>query len=256
MGFYYYNLFSLAILAAAYVGIALVFLVLVLMTRGAPRRAPKLSAAALVLLLLPVAGELWTAWSFGQACKEAGLFVHKKVQVDGFYDDTGGALDLVRAGGYRFIEGRGRQGFTRISAGDAAFAKDALRLFEQGNPGKEAMAQEVVRVQLDAKTEALVYPRRGDSWRIEHLDRPTARYRFSKVHDGTVVAHGVTKLEWVVVDQQTGEQLARETTYARGPSWFFIGLDRPGLFCPVSGKYGEKLAATLYRLVLEPTVNR
>jgi hypothetical protein len=253
MGFYYYSIFSVIPLAIAYGLLALVYWGVVRATRGARARTAILSAVGVILLILPISEELWIAWNFGQACKEAGTFIYKKVSVDGFYNDTGASLELVRTGGYRFIEGRGDKGVARVTLGNAELMREALLRFQQETPGKNPSLQDVVRVKLDDKTEALVYPKRGESWRITLLDRPTARYHFKKVHDHTKVSHELKKFEWVVVDNETSEQLARETTYARGPSWYFIGLNRPTLFCEVSGKYGEKLVATLYAVVLQPT---
>ena len=110
----------------------------------------------------------------------------------------------------------------------------------------------MIRVDLDERTEALVYLKKGDSWRITKLDHPTARYYFTKPHSHTAVAYKIKMFEYLVEDKTMNEVLAREKTYARQAPWFFVGLDRPTRFCAVSGDYGEKIHASLYDLVLKP----
>jgi hypothetical protein len=58
--------------------------------------------------------------------------------------------------------------------------------------------------------------------------------------------------EWLVEDVEAKAVIARERAYAREANWFYIGLSRPTMFCPVFGDYGEKLTGGLYRLALEP----
>jgi hypothetical protein len=58
--------------------------------------------------------------------------------------------------------------------------------------------------------------------------------------------------EYLAIDTQTGEVLAQEKTYARNPYWFFVGSDHATRFCPVSGADGQKVVASLYKLVLKP----
>jgi hypothetical protein len=253
MGFYYVSVFSIVLLGVVYAGLLLLFWAIARVTRGVRGRKALLGVVGAVFLVLPVAEELWIAWRFGQVCKEAGTFIYRKVQVEGFYDETGtGSLELVRSGTYRFIESRGDKGFTRLTLGDAQFMREALARYRQDNPGKDPSKQDVVRVKLDARTEALVFPQKGDSWRITLLDRPTARYHYKIPHSHTPVAYKIKMFEWLVEDAEAKTVLAREKAYAREANWFYVGLSRPTIFCPVFGNYGEKLTGGLYRLVLQP----
>jgi hypothetical protein len=107
MGFYYFSIFSIVPLSIAYGALALLYWALVRGTRGMRARWALLGVAAPVFLALPIAEEWWIAWNFGQACKEAGTFIHKKVQVDGFYDDTTHWWrQLAESSSYRFVESR------------------------------------------------------------------------------------------------------------------------------------------------------
>jgi hypothetical protein len=218
MGFYYTSLLSTIPLAIAYAVLGLVYWGIVRATRAARWRRTVLSAIGVVFLLLPISEELWIAWNFGQACKEAGTFIYKKVRVDGFYDDTRTthagmptpqAVESFEHSGFRFLEMRGREKFVRLEKIDG-------------------------------------------QWKPIVLDRPTARYHYTKPYSHTSVGHKIKMFEYLVRDTQAGEVLARERTYAREAPWYFVSLDRPTLFCPVSGRYGEKIHATIYDLVLQP----
>ena len=221
MGFYYISIFSIVPLGTAYGLLLLVFWGIARLTRGIPRRKALLGVAGAVFLFLPVAEELWIAWNFGQACKEAGTFIYKKVKVQGFYDDTRTthagtptpqAVESFERSGYRFLEMRGREKFIRIEKIDG-------------------------------------------QWRPIVLDRPTARYHYKWPDRGTRVAHKVGKSETVVIDTETNDQVARYTRFGRRPPWFWIGLDTPAFACDAPGRWPlTKSGLSVYREVLIPTV--
>ena len=211
MGFYYFSIFSLVPLGFAYGALALVFWGITRLMRNMPGRKVILAVVGMVFLVLPVAEELWIAWNFGQACKEAGTFITKRVTVEGFYDDTTHWWRQLTDSKYQFVESR------------------------------EQATNKYWRVE-----------REGDKLRHYSIAKPTARYHFKKLHEHTKLSHEVKKFEYVVTDSERNEQIAREMTYARGANWFFIGLDRPTIFCPISGRHGEKLNVLLYNAVLKP----
>jgi hypothetical protein len=203
MGFYYISIFSIIPLGIAYGILALIYWGVARVTRGARARTAILSLVGVIFLILPISEELWIAWSFGQACKEAGTFISKKVQVEGFYDDTRSthagtptpqAVDSFEKSGYRFFEMKGREKFVRIEKSDG-------------------------------------------QWKPVVLDRPTARYHFRVTDpmDGTRVAYKVSRSGSVVIDKETNEEIARYTSFGRSPPWFFVGLDVPGYACDVPG---------------------
>lgn len=239
LALYYTSVLSVIPLTLAYFVLLLLFWVIVRLTRGLRMHALLLAPVGAVFLVLPVAEELWIAWNFAQACKQAGTFISKKVQVDGFYDDTGASLELVRSGAYRFVEGPSEKGAVRVSLGNPEFMEEALERFRRENPGRDPSQQSVLRIKLDEKTEALVYPKRGDSWRLVYLDRPTARYHYKWPDLDSVVAYKVRKTEKVVIDTEKGEVIARDTVFGREPPWFFFALlrDVPTFACDGPGRW-------------------
>jgi len=61
----------------------------------------------LLLYIGPVAEELLISRNFGQLCKkDAGIFIYKTVEVDGFYDDTAHWWRQLTESKYRFVESR------------------------------------------------------------------------------------------------------------------------------------------------------
>jgi hypothetical protein len=213
MGFYYISIFSIALLGIVYGLLLLVLWGIARLTRGMPGRKVLLAVVGAVFLVLPVAEEFWIAWNFGQACKkDAGLFVTKTVEVEGFYDDTTHWWRQLAESNYQFMESR-----------DNTYGG-------------------LFRVERD-----------GDRLRHFKIDRPTARYHYRSLHLHRSVAYKIRAFEWVVEDTELQSVIAREKAYARDAYWFYIGLDRPTMFCPVFGKYGEKLTGGLHRSVLMPS---
>jgi hypothetical protein len=107
MGFYYISIFSIALLGVVYGLLLLVFWGIARLTRGVPGRKVLLAVVGVVFLILPVAEELWIAWNFGQLCrKDAGLFIQKVVEVEGFYDDTTHWWRQLAESKYQFMESR------------------------------------------------------------------------------------------------------------------------------------------------------
>ncbi len=198
MGFYYVSLFSIAPLGLAYGALALLFWGVVRATRGMRARSALLGISGAVFLLLPVSEELWIAWNFGQACKQAGTFIHKKVRVEGFYDDTTHWWrQLKESTNYRFVESR------------------------------DQSSGALWRVERD-----------GDEVKHFRIDRPTARYHYlwPRKH-GTPVAYKIGRSERLVIDTQTGDQIARYIGFGRRPPWFWIGLDTPAFACDAPGRW-------------------
>lgn len=256
MDFFYFSILNVVPLGIAYGLLVLLYWPIERATRGMQARKVILPIVGAVFLVLPIGEELWVAWNFGQACKDAGTLIHKTVQVEGFYDETGtGSLELVRSGTYRFIESRSNKGITRITLGDTGFMKQALTRFEQENPGKDASKQDVIRMKLEDNVEALVFPKKGDSWRIAALDRPTARYHFRMTDpmDGTPWAHKVIRSGSVVVDSETNQEIARYTNFGRRSPWFFFGQYLPGFTCDEKrrGQFSSN-GELIYREVLIP----
>lgn len=211
MGFFYISLLSIVPLTIAYAAVGCLFLALVRLSRGLSGRKIILAVGALALIALPIGEELWIAWKFGQACKHAGLSIYKKVQVDGFYDDTAHWWRQLSESKFAFVESR------------------------------DPLHQSLWRAE-----------RTGNEIRHFKIDRPTARYHFTRPHNHTPVAHKVRMFEYLVRDVHANEILAREQTYAREAPWYSRFFDRRTLFCPVSGEHGQNIRATIYELALQP----
>jgi hypothetical protein len=108
MRFYYMSLFSLVLVGLIYVfgTIFLVWLGKILKNRW--DGAWKLMVPLFPLLYIgPIAEELWIAWNFGRLCKkDAGLFIYRTAEVQGFYDDTTHWWRQLAESDYQFVESR------------------------------------------------------------------------------------------------------------------------------------------------------
>lgn len=115
MRFYYISIFSVMFLGVLYLlGTGLLVWIWYRLRKW--KWAWMVMVPLFVLLYIgPIAEELWIAWNFGRLCsKDAGIFVYKTVQVEGFYDDTHGwRADKLRASGYQWVEGRGADSYWR-----------------------------------------------------------------------------------------------------------------------------------------------
>ena len=170
------------------------------------------------VLVLPYADELWIAWHFERACREAGVQVYRKVEVEGFFNGTGGpGTDMIEKQGFRFSEG-----------------------YELG-------WKEVARIERD-----------GDKWKRMHFNKPQARYHYSYPDPRQWVPAGlqINRREVQVVDSETGEVLGREVCFERYPGfveglWLrFLGSGQT--ICEGSAPKPPELRHLLYHYVLIP----
>src|SRR5262249_27203494 len=115
MIFYYYSFFGLLLIVLIYVLGGVLLALLWFALRRWKRACTVLLPLLVLLLVLPWVEELWIAWNFGQLCKkDAGIFVYRTVEVDGFYDDTHGwTAEDLRKSGYQWVEGRGAESYWR-----------------------------------------------------------------------------------------------------------------------------------------------
>ena len=178
----------------------------------------------LLLYIGPIAEELLIAWNFGQLCKkDAGIFICKTVEVEGFYDAT-----------------RSSRGAEPSEAAKRSMDASGYRFHERPFPDTKGGPSQVVR-----------FDKVDGDWKVSVLDRPTARYQYSWPHSHSPVSHKIVKHERVVVDTETDATLGRDVEYGRKAPWFFVGLDRPVMLCPAHhplAKYGSILNQTLIPL--------
>jgi hypothetical protein len=235
MRFYYFSLFSWMLYGVvSVVAIALLWgLWTKLLKLKITRPVYWLLVAA--ILVGPWAEELWIAYNFDRLCrKDAGVFVNKTVEVDGFYDATlRSAYELTKVGRYKFAEHptEDRKGIERVELATVAEREKALAWYAERNPGKERPKDRSVLYPVNEKEIIAVLPNGVDAWRVTKLDKPTARYHYKRTDFHAPVVHQIKRFENVVVDVQSGEVLGRHMNYSRGPYWFFIGLDVPTIEC-------------------------
>jgi len=135
---------------------------------------------ATVVLAAPWVDELWIAWRFGELCKDAGVHVLRKVEVDGFYDDyIRSGYDWVDRKEYRFMEHKS----------------------------------------LDGKKVEHVEKTGDGKWRVTISDTPSARYHFKKTRDDVDVGYQLSAIEYAVIDSRNGETIGRRVIYKRYPGW-------------------------------------
>jgi hypothetical protein len=256
MGFYYGSLFSLIPLGIAYVAMALVFWGVAVGTRGIQRRRTVLVITALVLLVLPISEELWIAWNFRQACKDAGKFVYKKVVADGFYDDTAGwGPRQLRESQYQFVESKDvlhlHRKISRVESLSDSIRDQTLARYSSKGEGKQPLEQEFVEFRLSDAEQIYVARDRTRTWRVTMIERPTARYHYIQPAAHKPVAHKVRRNERQVVDVVEKDILAREVNVAREAPWYYVSLDRPLMLC--YGRQDPSMRGSIYTHALLPT---
>ena len=230
MRFYYISFFSLILLGVIYaVGTGLLVWFGSWLRKQWKRAWIVMVPLFLLLYAAPVAEEFWIAWNFGQLCrKDAGIFITKTVEVDGYYDASAElrevyvpvprpAAEYYDKAGYRFYE---------LALVDA-----------RGGPSK-----------------VVHYEKVNGEWSPTVLDHPTARYHFG-MDSGRDIGHKLAKQESRVTDSQTGEAIGEYRVYIREAPWYFIGLDRPNMGCdgPEGGPHTKhENSFLIYRDILKP----
>ena len=108
MRFYYISIFSVMLLGLFYlIGTGLLAALWLWLRKRWKRAWIAMVPLFLLLYAAPVAEEFWIAWNFGQLCKkDAGIFIHKTVEVEGFYDDTTHWWRQLAESKYQFVESR------------------------------------------------------------------------------------------------------------------------------------------------------
>lgn len=174
-------------------------------------------------IVAPWAEEYWVASRFEELCKDAGVHVYRKVEVEGFYDSTmRSGYELIQQKGYRFMEQPARK------------------------------AGEIEHIE-----------RISSEWKVSLLDRPTARYHYKHAYQPTPyqteepVGWKLNRAEKQVVDSTSGEVIGRDVHYHRYPSaleglWVrFFGTGQ--VICEGSAPRPPELRHLLYHYVLIPT---
>ena len=216
---------------------AIAALMLAFLWRALPKGRSRLLVViflGVIALAIPWADEVWIAWHFHEMCKEAGVKVYKKVEVEGFYDDTGGGIDIP--------------GSITSEAAIKTFESKGYQYYERRiGYGGEGRPQGVSRVE-----------KVNGEWQVSILDHPTARYqfRYAGARLEEPVGFKIEKSEWVIVDNQSGSVIGREVYYSRYPGWVewiwlqFFGSGRTT--CQGVAPTAPELRHSLYDYVLIP----
>ncbi len=172
--------------------------------------------AVIVISCILFGDEVWISWRFNQLCKDAGVHVYQKVEVEGFYDDIhGSANDHIEKHGFRFAEGKSRTN------------------------GKIAHVEKV-----------------NGEWIVTLLDHPEARYIYKYSANNEDMGLQLEKWEVVVVDSRTGAILGRDTRYKKYPGWVTGLWDKlwgvHPTICEGSAPKPPELRHLLYHYVLIP----
>ena len=255
MWFYYFSLVSW-MLWVVYGAIAVT--VLSLLWAKLPRfgfRNPIYWILIAALLIAPWGEELWISYNFNQLCrKNAGVFISKTVEVDGYYNDTGKITRLADSP-YKFIESRDdRDKFRRVERASEQEKADALAWYRKTNSNEPGEREWFTRP-VSEGARVVVEMNTGLAWRITTLDRPSARYHFrSKWSDKALrVGHKVWREETSILDTKTGELIGQYVMYSRRPYWFYIGLGEAPYGCDDSeGGPNTKHSSLIYKRVLIP----
>jgi hypothetical protein len=245
----------MAYAVVAAIGILILSLLWTKLTKLNPSH-PVFWVLVAAIIVGPWVEEFWIAYNFDRLCKkDAGLFINKVVEVDGFYDSTlRSAYELTSAGRYKFAEHptEDRKGTERVEPATATERERALAWYAERNPGRERPNDRSVFYPLNEKQTIAVLPNGIDAWKVTRLEKPTARHRYRTINSHTPVAHRITRFEDVVDDVQTGEVLGRYVNYYRGAFWFFISLDAPTIPCEETRAGIRQYGSLIYGAVLRP----
>lgn len=177
------------------------------------------SIVGLPLLAAPWAEEVWIAWHFKEACKDAGVKVVRQVEVDGFYDST------MRSG--------------------YALVRDNVYLFMEHPSNESGKVDRVERI--------------DGEWRKTVLDRPQARYHYKFLDPRREIPIGrrLKKFGDQVIDSETNEVLGSDTRFVRYPSltdslWLqYFGPSALSCNGPLDAPEKQKRTGAIYDYVLK-----
>jgi hypothetical protein len=205
------------------------------------------------VLIAPWIEELWIAHNFDRLCrKDAGIFINKSVEAEGYYEGTGKITRIVGRPQFKFIESPDDDGkYRRVEHATEKEKTDALAWYQKTN-GKQPGEREWFTRPVSKDVRVVVETDTGFAWRVTTLDKPTARYLYMVSQQSAPVAYKIRKTERLVTDSQTQEVLARETLYARDPYWFFISLDAPVMLCKDVDQRKSPSVGSILNAVLKP----
>lgn len=232
--------FGIVIIAAYSFAIGVIALVLSRLLKSLRWRWWLLAPPALLLMALPWAEEAWIAWHFNEACKEAGVKVYRQVEVEGYLDSTNSYDRQSVTVGPQFNENPTQQ---------AGFEERGFRFLEQSLTDGGARHLE----------------RTGDRVMVTINNEPKARYQVKYHYQPTrhryeePIGWKLEKLEYQLVDRETGEVLGRDTRITRFPNYMellwlrYFGPANVRCSGPLNDLEKQKRTGLIYDYVLIPT---
>lgn len=186
----------------------------------------------LIIMVLPIADELWISYNFYKVCKDAGVYLTRKIEVEGYYNETGGGVDIPGV-----VKGYGENEFSFVE-----------RLIGY-NPEEKPLKVSHVE-------------KNNGEWYVTILDQPTARYHYKHADPRRWVPIGfqLYKNEMQIVDSETGEIISRETSFSRYPSlveglWIrFFGSGQKICNRPLDDKEKKTLTGSLTYHTFVPAI--
>lgn len=177
----------------------------------------------LLIIVLPVSDELWISYNFYEVCKDSGVHVKRKIEVEGYYNETGGGIDTPGV----------VKGFKET---DFSFVERLIGYNPEAKPLKVSHVEKV-----------------NGEWFVTILDHPSARYHY-RYEDSRVwvpIGFQLYKNEMQIIDSETGEIVSRETSFSRYPSlvegvWIrFFGSGQKICSRPLDDKEKKTLTGSL-----------
>jgi len=178
------------------------------------------------LAYAPFAEESNIETRFAELCKDAGVKIVRKVEVEGFYND---------------VESTGLG--PRHPQAVAEYEKQGFRYYEK------RLARYVDGRVVENPEASVVHIEKVDGeWKTTLLTKPRARYYFKQTRNSENVGHKIWISEWALVDSLTGEAIGRDVLIKSLPNridlWWAAMLGDPTRYCPGFG-YEQKRGSLL-----------
>lgn len=169
------------------------------------------------LAYAPFAEERDIQARFADLCKDAGVRVVRKVEVEGFYND----LDTTAPG-------------PRTPQASIEFERQGFQYYEF----RFSRPYVAGRVATDNSEGRVVHIEKQDGeWKANLLKEPRARFHFKKLRNEEKVGPKIwAREQHAIIDSQNGEIIAREVGYMSLPNkidlWWISMLGNPLRSCP------------------------
>jgi hypothetical protein len=150
-----------------------------------------------------------------ELCKNAGVKIARKIEVDGFYDD----LDTRGLG-------------PRAPQAVAEYERQGFRYYEF----RFSQPYVAGRVVESPEGRVVHMEKQDGEWRATLLKEPRARYHFKQLRIDEKVGPKIWVTEYAVIDSSTAEVIGRDLTIRSLPNrvdlWWMAMFGDPSRYCP------------------------